>query len=229
MSEGKRYFVITGMGHSATTWLAEALNLYPNAAVTHETFDADRATWLRELRTWIATDSPVVGSVNPHAVNLFSIVEAATKPRWAFVWRDPLVALHRDLEGQHPLATELWDCPALLVGRAITVYGAVERALQSLDKLGRPVSHWGYPAYTTGPGLARLAAWLGLEEMVMDLPAPANIAAAKHYIPPPAEWDYEVKRQVLGVFRHFPLCSEAIWALKASDYWVLRDEEVSGA
>lgn len=234
MDRQKRYFIITGMGRTGTTWLASILNQHANCFCTHEAFRPP--TWPEAFDEWKKADAPVVGDVNSYARFFLSQLEEDLHPDWVFCWRDPLQLIHSIIarggsafNWNHRVYTRSrFDFKLRIV--ATWFLGDLEVMLSRAQKLGITAANWHFDHYTTNNGVLELAEHLGLQfdkPPIFDvfqntyqnpqrgklnlLPTPLLrfTKTPPQKIPHYSQWSHEEQRVVLDIFESLTLVNKA--------------------
>jgi len=154
-----KYFIFTGMGRTATQWLAETLNKHPMANVTHEPFSL--ANWPDRFTEWLQIDSPIVGMANSFARFYIKEIEDTIHPDWHFLWRDPYSLINSNI-ARHNFPPK-FTIESRIRYIAPRTFGDLESALACVERLKISVIHWHYDYYTTKEGFTELAHSIGLD------------------------------------------------------------------
>jgi len=234
MNKNTRYFIITGMGRTGTTWLAGIFNQHPDCFCTHEAFRPP--TWPDAYEKWKNTDAPIVGDVNSHARFVIEQIDNDIHPLWIFCWRNPLELIHSIIarggsafNWRHRVFTRssFWFKLRIV---STWVFGDIEVMLNKAEKFKINATHWHFDHYKTQEGVLEMAEYIGL-----DFEAPPDFDVFKNThknpqrgrlgllpkflqqiikpipknVPHYKQWSDQEKRAILGVVDSLPAVSKA--------------------
>lgn len=207
-----RYFVITGMGRTATLWLSQMLNQHPDTTVWHEVTKPDRP---RRFVKWLLLETPVVGTADGFACYHIADLQRELHPQWLWVWREPWQWI-RSFWARHPQVPFAQHVQRL--------FGMLEAALAMAEFYNIELTHWHMEDYTSEEGFRALAEHVGLSfgaELKM-LP-PSNARKDFGDIAHEACWTEQQKLYILEVIERLPRVLQA--SQLAYERMVNRDEK----
>lgn len=214
----QKYFVITGLPKSGTTWLSYAMNRHKDACVIHEAFRLE--DWQERYEEWKNNPDPIIGTVSWIAQYYIDYIEKDIQPQWGIVLRNPAEVIRSNcaIGGSTPLT--LNTIQALKRGAeessvraaAMFWFGALETVLDILGKEGKQPSFWYLDHFRSRDGFFELSNCFGLDfSDDFELPEPIRVTrmSVRQRIKEVSEWDKTLVDFVFNIVKTLPRVREA--------------------
>ena len=213
----KRYFVITGMERSGTTFLANVINQHPDVVCVHEPFvwssgryrsGLEEWMWPRGFEKWRDLEVPIIGMSNHCARGYMQEIEEEVHPIWGCVWRYPLDVL-RSYTPKDPLRYNHLLSPFLRKHGSV-VFSELEGMLSVQAYLGLDVKHFSFARFTTDEGFRELAAHFDIdfEPGQADLSVGRNATPDARRLPHWETWDAATLSYISDLIASLPRLSK---------------------
>jgi hypothetical protein len=211
-----KYFVLTGLPKSGTTWLSYTLNRHDDACVVHEAFRLE--DWRLRYKEWKSNPDPVVGTVSWIAQYYVDFIEEDIHPQWGIVLRNPAEVIRSNcaIGGSTPLTVNTMQ--ALKRGalesavRSATIFwfGALETILNQLSSVN--VSAWYLEHFKSKKGFLELSEHFGLKfTNDFELPEPVRItnASVRQRMKEVSDWEGDLVEFIFKTIRSLPRVNKA--------------------